>query len=725
MEGHGNFFVRVIYNFTASNPDELSGTEGDILKVKSQVNEHWYEGEINGKKGLFPVIYATKIEDPLQYDIFVAIETYHGIRPSELSFSRGERISVIEEVDENWWRGECHGKMGIFPNSYVETEKLYESICGDDHTSYQNGGLYGNQEMFSVVAKYDFEARNHEELSFPQGGIIIIIKDIDDDWYEGSFEGKTGLFPKSYVEHCSQDIYEVPPRAYARSIYPFVGESESELTFKEGEVIFLRKRAGSQWLEGEHDGNVGLFPASFVEVEIDLPPEEQKASETITDHSKTVQPQKILWREGNKARALYHFSALHTGDLALNEGDVVTVVKVEDDNWIEGRLDNGVSGMCPSAYLELADFTPNGRMQTGESSVYREIRGGVTVPASQKAHITSNTATHGSNGGRRHSETEMNFTNYSSRSRAERVKSVGDDRILKPSNKPKPAPRPPQTKSQTLGAESRMSSTRNLSKSNPFQPSSPPQQTNKASIYAIPFKSSHNKFSPVSFNPSKPKGSAAYAQKSSITNYGFDSQDGGRSSSSRGGEGGSGGSLLDMSVSNRASSLNLASPLLALPSNYSNQSDSGSEEYPIVPKRKAPLPPNRTSVNDYKSYSLPRNRTNPPENRTNMNKFSSERTQFGSSPNIAQTSSKTDSAGLRPAPRVDTAHKKRPPPPPARYNKDKITNITRSATISSSQLANYKQEREIKSENKKARPASVYYVGEDDDKVWNNHVVIE
>ncbi|XP_031562660.1 dynamin-binding protein-like [Actinia tenebrosa] len=720
MEGHGNFFVRVFYNFTASNPDELSGFEGDIVKVKSQVNEHWYEGEINGKKGLFPVIYTTKIDDSLQYDVFVAKETYNGIRPSELSFLKGERINVIEKVDENWWRGESRGKIGIFPNSYVGNENLYDSICGDDHMSYQNGGIYGNQEMFSVRALYDFEARNHEELSFPQGGIIIITKDIDVDWYEGSFEGKSGLFPKSYVEHCSQDIYEVPPRACATSIYPFVGESDSELTFKEGEVIFLRKRAGSQWLEGELDGNVGLFPASFVDVEIDLPPEEQNAGQTNNDHAKTVQPQKILWRQGNRARALYHFSALHTGDLALNEGDVVTVVQVVDDNWIEGKLDSGVSGMCPSAYLELADFTPNGHVQAGESLGYKDIRRGFAAQTNQPAHITSSsiTATQAGNGGKRHSQTEINFSKYSgpNKSRATRVTSVGDDRLLKASNKPKPAPRPPQTKSQTLGAESR-TSTRNLSRSYSSQSSPSQQQTNKA-FYAIPFKSSHNKFTPVSFNPSKSKSSVAYTQKSSIANYGFDSQDGGQSIR-KGSEGCSGDSLLDMSVSNRASSLNLAAPLVALPSN-STQSESGSKELPIVPKRKAPLPPKRTAANDYKSYSLPRTRANQPNNTTNMDKFSSERTQFGSSPNIAQPNFK-DSVGLRPTPRVETAHKKRPPPPPTRTNKDRPSNITRSATISSARLANYKQEKEKESENKKARPASVYYVGEDDDKFYKSN----
>jgi hypothetical protein len=752
MEGREDFFVRVVYAFTASNPDELSGNEGDIVKVRSQVNEHWYEGQIKGKKGLFPVIYATKIDDPLQYEEFVAIEAYNGVRCSELSFSKGENINVIEKVNENWWRGESNGKIGIFPNSFVENEKLYESIGSEedvDNAFYQNGGLYGNQDAFSVQSLYEFEARNREELSFPQGAIIIINKDIDDDWYEGNFGGKTGLFPKSYVEPILQDIYEMPARACARSIYPFVGESESELTFKEGELIFLRKRAGSQWLEGEIDGNIGLFPASFVDVQIDLPPEEEaNSSKTNNDHSRRfLLPQKTLWREGNRARALYHFSALHTGDLALNEGDVITIVKVVDDNWIEGRLDSGVSGMCPAAYLALADITNNGHVQAGESSICRELKEGLMAReniarTSQQNLITSDSRNSralinpDSYGGRRHSLTESRIMNDFSDSgfglssnRAMRLASLGDDRVLRPSNKGKPAPKPPQIRAQLSGSSDGTdvgTPTRSVSKSSPSQSSiSTPPQSNRTSIYAIPFKSSQNKFSPVSFNPSKSRGSGVLSSQSkdrgekrtSSTNYGFDSQDGGRSS---GRDIGTGSSLLDMSVSNRASVNNLLTPLVPLPSNNNTQqpTNSGSEEYPIVPKRKAPLPPKKTIVNDdYRSNSLPRTHRNQIDTKLTPDELS-ESKQFGSCSIIGQVNSKIDNVGLRPAPRKETAHKKRPPPPPVRYNKDKFSNITRSATISSSRMADYKQDKEKEKDTKRTRqrPASVYYVGED--RVW-------
>ncbi|KAJ7388355.1 hypothetical protein OS493_038230 [Desmophyllum pertusum] len=75
-----------------------------------------------------------------------------------------------------------------------------------------------------------------------------------------------GCFPKSYVRSSE--------RPCARAVYPFVGESLGELTFREGDCIFLRKRLNSQWMEGEINGNVGLFPSSFVAVEVELPPEE-------------------------------------------------------------------------------------------------------------------------------------------------------------------------------------------------------------------------------------------------------------------------------------------------------------------------------------------------------------------------------------------------------------------------------------------------------------------
>tara|TARA_B110000483_G_scaffold235956_1_gene308296 strand:- start:2 stop:682 length:681 start_codon:yes stop_codon:yes gene_type:complete len=38
----------------------------------------------------------------------------------ELLFRKGDLIEILENNDENWWYGSCHGETGIFPASYVK-----------------------------------------------------------------------------------------------------------------------------------------------------------------------------------------------------------------------------------------------------------------------------------------------------------------------------------------------------------------------------------------------------------------------------------------------------------------------------------------------------------------------------------------------------------------------------------------------------------------------------
>ncbi|EFA78349.1 myosin IC [Heterostelium album PN500] len=49
-------------------------------------------------------------------------------------------------------------------------------------------------------AVYDYDAQQPDELTFKENDIIILVKKVDNDWWQGDLRGKVGMFPSNYVE---------------------------------------------------------------------------------------------------------------------------------------------------------------------------------------------------------------------------------------------------------------------------------------------------------------------------------------------------------------------------------------------------------------------------------------------------------------------------------------------------------------------------------------------
>lgn len=56
------------------------------------------------------------------------------------------------------------------------------------------------------------------------------------------------------------------PRLVARALYNFVGQTARELTFRKGDLIYVRRQVDKNWYEGELNAMIGLFPTNYVEV---------------------------------------------------------------------------------------------------------------------------------------------------------------------------------------------------------------------------------------------------------------------------------------------------------------------------------------------------------------------------------------------------------------------------------------------------------------------------
>lgn len=49
----------------------------------------------------------------------MALYPYKAQNDDELSFEKGDVISVISKDEESWWKGEMNGQTGVFPSNYV------------------------------------------------------------------------------------------------------------------------------------------------------------------------------------------------------------------------------------------------------------------------------------------------------------------------------------------------------------------------------------------------------------------------------------------------------------------------------------------------------------------------------------------------------------------------------------------------------------------------------
>uniref|UniRef100_A0A8D2KX74 Sorbin and SH3 domain containing 1 n=1 Tax=Varanus komodoensis TaxID=61221 RepID=A0A8D2KX74_VARKO len=114
----------------------------------------------------------------------------------ELPLQKGDIVYIYKQIDQNWYEGEHHGRVGIFPQSYIELLPPTEKAQPKKPAQLQV------LEYGEAVAKFSFNGDTQVELSFRKGEGITLIRQVDENWYEGRIPGTScqGIFPISYVD---------------------------------------------------------------------------------------------------------------------------------------------------------------------------------------------------------------------------------------------------------------------------------------------------------------------------------------------------------------------------------------------------------------------------------------------------------------------------------------------------------------------------------------------
>ncbi|KAM5279274.1 sorbin and SH3 domain-containing protein 2 isoform 4-T5 [Hipposideros larvatus] len=126
-----------------------------------------------------------------------AVYDFKAQTSKELSFKKGDTVYILRKIDQNWYEGEHRGRVGIFPISYVEKLMPPEKAQPARPPPPAQPG-----EIGEAIAKYNFNADTNVELSLRKGDRVILLKRVDQNWYEGKIPGtnRQGIFPVSYVE---------------------------------------------------------------------------------------------------------------------------------------------------------------------------------------------------------------------------------------------------------------------------------------------------------------------------------------------------------------------------------------------------------------------------------------------------------------------------------------------------------------------------------------------
>ncbi|XP_069719721.1 sorbin and SH3 domain-containing protein 1 isoform X29 [Phaenicophaeus curvirostris] len=221
----------------------------------------------------------------------------------ELPLQKGDIVYIYKQIDQNWYEGEHHGRVGIFPQSYIELLTPAEKPQPKKPLPLQV------LEYGDAIAKFNFNGDTQVEMSFRKGERIVLIRRVDENWYEGKISGtnRQGIFPVTYVEVLKQPVvknavdYPDPPVSLSpnrsmtaspqqpqaqqqgaspdrsqtprdivsyQALYSYTPQNDDELELRDGDIVDVMEKCDDGWFVGtsRRTRQFGTFPGNYVKL---------------------------------------------------------------------------------------------------------------------------------------------------------------------------------------------------------------------------------------------------------------------------------------------------------------------------------------------------------------------------------------------------------------------------------------------------------------------------
>ncbi|XP_053438785.1 sorbin and SH3 domain-containing protein 1 isoform X25 [Nycticebus coucang] len=219
----------------------------------------------------------------------------------ELPLQKGDIVYIYKQIDQNWYEGEHHGRVGIFPRTYIELLPPAEKAQPKKLAPVQV------LECGEAIAKFNFNGDTQVEMSFRKGERITLLRQVDENWYEGRIPGtsRQGIFPITYVDVIKRPLVKNPmeyidlpfssspsrsataspqqPQAQQRrvtpdrsqtsqdlfsyqALYSYIPQNDDELELRDGDIVDVMEKCDDGWFVGtsRRTKQFGTFPGNYV-----------------------------------------------------------------------------------------------------------------------------------------------------------------------------------------------------------------------------------------------------------------------------------------------------------------------------------------------------------------------------------------------------------------------------------------------------------------------------
>ncbi|XP_026559051.1 neutrophil cytosol factor 2 [Pseudonaja textilis] len=255
---------RVLYEFIPETSEELQVVPGNIVFVLKKEKDNWATVVFNGKKGIVPCNYLQPMELQNQ-PIFQEENNREMDIPDPPSFAAprfpnlpSSQRELKFDASPTSYIIKVHYKftIALLVSPNLSYSSLLEKVCkklelSPEHTTLSNQTIDGKDQVLNedemstlwehakdncltlwcttheiskdnlrmkngeeaqqkiltetepnrVIACYTYEATQAEDLEFQKGDTIVVLATVNEDWLEGTCNGKVGIFPKAFIEH--------------------------------------------------------------------------------------------------------------------------------------------------------------------------------------------------------------------------------------------------------------------------------------------------------------------------------------------------------------------------------------------------------------------------------------------------------------------------------------------------------------------------------------------